>query len=47
MSNYKYSSTDTKWQEFKEGINRDLKKLESDIKYMKNKIQNKKEEKDK
>ena len=37
-NNYQYSSTDTKWLEFKEGFNKDMKDLGNGITDLKNKI---------
>ena len=37
-NNYKYESSDTKWQEFKDGFNKEMKKLGDGITNLKNKI---------
>jgi outer membrane murein-binding lipoprotein Lpp len=38
MNNYQYSTADTKWNEFKDGFNKDMKKLGDDITDLKDKI---------
>ena len=38
MNNYQYSTADTKWNEFKDAFNKDMKKLGDDITDVKDKI---------